>query len=275
MIPYRTFPGINIGPITIHTFGLMVGLGLFVGGAILVRHGKRAGVDPARLERLAVWTVVLGVVGARLAYVLANVGSFTDRPWAVFALWEGGLEFSGGFILAIAYILWWLRRNPDVPGLLVTDGMVLGLAVGLAIGRIGCYAVGEHLGGTTSFFLAVHYLGGVTREGPIPIGAHIHNTALYEILLLLPLIALLYWMRRRGVARGWMTATFLLWYGVQRFLTDFLRAYDRRVLGLTGAQYVCIGLLAAGVVMAVWLRRRDRRLASAEDAEPLPADEGV
>jgi phosphatidylglycerol:prolipoprotein diacylglycerol transferase len=256
LIPYRTFPGFDLGPITIRTFGLAVALGLFVGSVIFVRHAARQGVEPSRLERLALWTLVLGIIGARLLFVLTDVGAFADRPWAVVALWEGGLEFSGGFLVAVGYLLWWLRRNPDVPGLLVSDGMVLGLSVGLAIGRIGCYSVGEHLGGTTGFFLAVHYLGGETREGPIPIGSHIHNTALYEILLLLPLIALLFAMRRRGVPRGWLTATFLLWYGVQRFLTDLLRTYDRRVLGLTGAQYVCIGLIIAGVLLATWLRRR-------------------
>jgi phosphatidylglycerol:prolipoprotein diacylglycerol transferase len=173
----------------------------------------------------------------------------------VFALWEGGLEFSGGFLAAAAIVLWWLRRHREVGGPVLADGVVLGLAVGLAIGRIGCYSVGEHLGHETSFPLAVHYLGGVTREGPIPVGAHIHNTALYEMLLLLPLIGLMLWLRRRGTPPGWLTAVFLLWYGVQRFSTDFLRAYDRRALGLTGAQYVCIGLVVAGLVMAVRLRR--------------------
>jgi len=256
VIPYRTFPGLDLGPLTIRTFGIMVALGLLVGSVIFVRHGARAGIEPSRLERLALWTLVLGIVGARLMFVLTDAGSFVDRPWAVVALWEGGLQFSGGFLVAVAVLLWWLRRNPGVPGLLASDGMVLGLSVGLAIGRVGCYAVGEHLGGTTGFFLAIHYLGGETREGPIPVGAHIHNTALYEILLLLPLIALLFWMRRRGVPTGWLTATFLLWYGVQRFLTDFLRAYDRRVLGLTGAQYVCIGLVVAGVLLAARLRGR-------------------
>jgi phosphatidylglycerol:prolipoprotein diacylglycerol transferase len=259
LIPYRTFPGFDLGPLTIRTFGIMVALGLLVGSVIFVRHGARAGIEPSRLERLALWTLVLGIVGARLLFVLTDAGSFAERPWAVVALWEGGLEFSGGFLVAVAYLLWWLRRNPDVPGLLVSDGMVLGLSVGLAIGRIGCYAVGEHLGGTTGFFLAVHYLGGETREGPIPIGAHIHNTALYEIVLLLPLIGLLFWLRRREVPRGWLTATFLLWYGVQRFLTDFLRAYDRRALGLTGAQYVCIGLIVVGLLFAARLRRRASR----------------
>jgi phosphatidylglycerol---prolipoprotein diacylglyceryl transferase len=259
VIPYRTFPGFDLGPVTIHTFGLLVALGLLLGSVVMVRHGQRHGVDPARLERLAFWTLVIGVVGARVLFVLSDIGSFLDRPWAVFALWEGGLEFSGGFLVAAGYVIWWLRRNPDVPGLMVADGMVLGLSIGMAIGRIGCYSVGEHLGGETNFFLAVHYLGGVTREGPIRVGAHIHNTALYEALLLLPLIALLFWMRRRAVPAGWMTVTFLLWYGVQRFSTDFFRAYDKTKWGLTGAQFVCIGLVFAGAVMATVLRRHQTR----------------
>jgi phosphatidylglycerol---prolipoprotein diacylglyceryl transferase len=258
VIPYRTFPEIRLGPVPIHTFGLFVGLGILVGSSVFLRDARRRGIDDEAIGSLLWWILVAGFVGARLLFVLAHVGDFIARSWAVFAVWEGGLEFSGAFVVAAALVLWWLRNHPDVDGLALSDGIVLGLAVGLAIGRIGCYSVGEHLGGTTTFPLAVHYLGGPTREGPIPIGAHIHNTALYEMLLLMPLIALLFWMRRRHVATGWATVTFLLWYGVQRFCTDFLRAYDRTVLGLTGAQYVCIGLVIAGAIVAVRVRRRSR-----------------
>jgi len=94
----------------------------------------------------------------------------------------------------------------------------------------------------------------------------IHNTAIYELVLLLPLIALLVWMERRRVEPGWLTVTFLLWYGVQRFLTDFLRAYDRIAAGLTGAQYLCLGMIVAGVIIAVRLLRR--RAAAPEPAVP-------
>jgi phosphatidylglycerol:prolipoprotein diacylglycerol transferase len=258
MIPYRTFPTFSVGPLTLHTFGVFVGLGMLVGSLLFIRHGRRNGLDPERLGALAWWILFFGFLGARVMFVITHPGDYLSRPWAVVAVWEGGLEFAGGFLAAVAVVLWWLRRHRGVPGLLLADGVVLGLAVGLAIGRIGCYSVGEHLGGTTSFPLAVHYLGGVTREGPIPIGAHIHNTALYEILLLLPLIGLMSWLRHRRVDPGWLTVTFLLWYGVQRFLTDFLRAYDRTVFGLTGAQYMCIGLVVAGAVLAMRLRRTSR-----------------
>ena len=254
-IPYRTFPVVHVGPIPIHVFGVFVALGILVGASIFLRFARKRGLDADSLTSLAWWVVLLGIVGSRVLFVLTHLSDFTGRPLAALARWQGGLQFSGAFLIAIPLIWWWARRHPGA-GLTISDGIVLGLVPGLMIGRVGCYAVGEHLGHTTTFFLGVKYLGGVTREGPIAVGSVIHNTALYEIILLAPLVVLLFAEARRPVRPGVMTATFLLWYGVQRFSTDFLRAYDERVFGLTGAQYLCIGMVAAGLVLAVRLRRR-------------------
>ncbi len=175
-----------------HTFGIFVAIGILVGTTVFLRFARQRGLDPNVLLPLA-WRVVLfGMLGSRLLFVLTNLSDYSHRPLAAFAVWQGGLEFSGAFLIAIVVIVWWLRQHPDVPGLTITDGIVLGLAPGLMIGRIGCYSVGEHFGHTTTFFLGVRYLGGVTREGPIAVGSVIHNTALYEIILLAPLAALLF-----------------------------------------------------------------------------------
>ena len=255
-IPYRTFPVIDVGPVPIRVFGVFVAIGILVGSWIFLRFARKRGLDPDALSSLA-WRVVLyGIVGSRVLFVLTHLSDYSGRPLAVFAMWEGGLQFSGAFLISIVVIVWWSRRHPDVPGLTLSDGIVLGLVPGLMIGRIGCYAVGEHLGHTTAFFLGVKYLGGATREGPIAVGSVIHNTALYEIVLLAPLAVLLFALARRHAAEGVMTATFLLWYGTQRFLTDFLRAYDKRVGGLTGAQYLCLGMIVGGLVLAARIRRR-------------------
>lgn len=265
-IPYRTFPQIHLGPLRLQTFGLFVALGIVAGIWVFLRHARSRGLETRPLEGLAWWIVVLGLVGSRLLFVLTHLGDYLHRPLAIFAVWEGGLQFSGAFLVAVVTIVWWLRRHPDVPGRVLVDGIVLGLAPGLLIGRFGCVAVGEHLGGRTTFLLGWHYLGGETREGPLVPGVVVHNTAIYEILLLVPLLALLAWLARRRVADGWLTVTFLLWYGVQRFATDFLRAYDRTVLGLTGAQYLCLGMVGGGLVLLARLRR-----ASAEHREaPAP-----
>jgi phosphatidylglycerol:prolipoprotein diacylglycerol transferase len=268
-IPYRTFPVFHLGPIPIRTFGVFVALGILVGVWLFLGYARRRGLDAAELGRFATWVVILGLVGSRLLFVVTRWGEFADDPLSVFAVWQGGLQFSGAVLIAIVVIWWYGRRHPEVGALQLSDGVVYGLAPGVAIGRLGCIAVGEHLGTQTGFFLGWKYLGGPTRE-PIAggVGSVIHNTAIYELLLLLPLIALLVWMERRRVPAGWLTVTFLLWYGVQRFLTDFLRAYDRTVWGLTGAQFVCLGMIAAGLVIAV---RLVRRRASAPAVAPEPA----
>jgi phosphatidylglycerol:prolipoprotein diacylglycerol transferase len=267
-IPFRTFPQVTIGPLTIRTFGVFVAIGILVGVGVFLRYARERNLDADLLSRLAWWVIVLGIVGSRLLFVLTHWSEFSDDPLSAFAVWQGGLQFSGAFLISIVVIVWFTRRHPEMPGLTVSDGIVYGLAPGLAIGRLGCMAVGEHLGTATAFPLAWRYLGGDTRE-PIEggVGAVIHNTAMYELLLMLPLIGLLWWLQRRHVAPGWLTVTFLVWYGTQRFLTDFLRAYDETVAGLTGAQYLCAGMVVAGLALAVRLRGRAR----VPEPEPSPS----
>lgn len=261
MIPYRPFPTIELGPLSLHTFGVATAAGVLIGFHLLQVHGRRQGLDVESLSRLATRLVLWGLVGARVAYVLSRGGEFIDRPLEAFAVWDGGLQFFGGLVAGVVVLWWWLRRNPGVPGLVVADGIAFALAAGLVAGRVGCFAVGEHLGGTTSWPLGIRYLGGRTIEGPLALDATVHSTALYEALGVLALIAILSRLRRRAMLpAGTVLAAAALWYGAQRFLTDFLRAYDRRFLGLTVAQFVCIGLVVLGASMLLRLRNQDRHL---------------
>jgi phosphatidylglycerol:prolipoprotein diacylglycerol transferase len=259
-IPYKTFPEIDLGPIKLHTFGLLVGLGVLVGVWILALYMERtAGIDRDESYRFGFWVVVVGFVGARLTYVITNWSSL-ESPVDAIAVWKGGLQFAGGFLGGIALAVWWLRRNPHLDRWRLLDGIGLGLTAGLAIGRLGCYSVGEHLGGKTSFFLAVRFNGNSAREGfpfggpnggpPIAIGDVIHNTALYEVLHLAVLFFILLALRRRARwPKGSLFVVFLFWYGTARFCTDFLRAYDRTRFGLTGAQYMMIGIVIGALVI--------------------------
>ena len=262
MIPYRSFPTIELGPLSLHTFGVATAAGVLIGVHLLQRHGRRHGLDLASLSRLATRLVLAGLIGARVAYVLSRGDDFLDRPLEAFAVWDGGLQFFGGLVAGVAVLWWWLRANPDLPGLVVADGIAFALAAGLVAGRVGCFAVGEHLGKTTDFPLGIRYLGGETIEGPLAVGTTVHSTALYEALGVLVLIAVLSRLRHLPLPAGTVLAAAALWYGVQRFLTDFLRAYDRRLLGLTTAQFVCLGLVAFGAWMLLRLGTRDRRLVS-------------
>ena len=262
-IPYTTFPEIDLGFASIRTFGLMVALGVMSGAYLASRLGERFGVPADDTIALATRLVVAGVIGARLTWVLTHTDQI-DSPVDVVAVWEGGLQFSGGFLAAIAVGIPTFRKWSRRMRWQMLDSLAIGLAVGLAFGRVGCYAVGEHLGkATTGFFLASRYDGGDTREGPPIVGTTIHNTSLYELLFLLVIAALLWWILRQRPIPGSLIGWFCVLYAIGRFSTDFLRGYDETVLGLTGAQWMCVGLFPAGLVI---LSRVRRGLARTPDA---------
>ena len=254
-IPYTTFPKIDLGPFQIRTFGLMVALGVMAGAVIASRLGERWGVPADDTIGLATRLVIAGVIGARITWDLTHTDQVHSVVDAV-AVWKGGLQFSGGFIAAVIFGFPTFRKWSKLTRWRMLDGLALGLAVGLAFGRIGCYSVGEHLGRhTTSFFLAVRYDGGSTREGPPMIGQVIHNTALYELIHLVVLAALLWWILRQKPVPGSVIGWFCVWYGLARFGTDFLRGYDEKTLGLTGAQWMCVALVPVGLWILFVVRR--------------------
>lgn len=276
-ISFPTFPTITVGPLRIMTFGLFVALGVIAGIYIAARRNVRFGIPRSETEKVGIILVGIGLVGARILWVLTHLEEITS-PIDVIAVWDGGLQFTGGFVTAIVVAPLLTRRWPKGQRWNLLDGAVLGLAVGQAIGRIGCVAVGEHLGGPTTFFLGWTYTGGITVEGPLVIGQTYHNTALYEILWLIPIIALLLWQDRRGTRPGVMAATFAICYGICRFGTDFLRTYDERLWGLTGAQFMCIGLTLFGLLVLWWVTKgpAGRALAAETGAGADPSvTEGV
>ena len=262
-IPYTTFPEIDLGFVQIRTFGLMVALGVMLGAVIASRLGERWGIPADDTISLATRLVIVGVIGSRLTWVLTHTDQI-DSPIDVIAVWEGGLQFSGGFIAAVLVGLPTFRKWSRLTRWRMLDAMALGLTVGLAFGRVGCYSVGEHFGSKTSFFLGTRYDGGSTRE-PIAVGDVIHNTSLYEGVHLVVLAGLLWWILRRRPVPSSLIGWFCIWYGVARFATDLLRVNDDTVAGLTGAQWMSVALVPAGV----WILTKVRP-SLAREPEPAP-----
>lgn len=253
-IPYRTFPDFQLGPLTVRTFGLMVALGILLAVVVGSRYAANRGMDPEEYTSLATKVAIVGLIGSRITWVLSHMEAI-DSPIDVIAVWEGGVQFSGGLAFgALAAIVLARGRYSRGQRWTLLDGTAIALAVGLMVGRLGCIAVGEHFGGTTDFFLGMTYRGGGTVE-PVEVGQTIHNTAFYELLHLAVLVALFAVLVRRAADRGqaWppgmMAGIFFTWYGVGRFLTDTVRVNDARVAGLTGAQWASLLL----VVFGVWL----------------------
>jgi phosphatidylglycerol:prolipoprotein diacylglycerol transferase len=269
VIPYTTFPLIELGPLHLRTFGLVVAIGVLIGAWLAARYGEEYGIPRDTTYSLAMRMVVFGVIGARLTWVISHTDQI-DSPVDVIAVWQGGLQFSGGFVLAVIVGYPVYRHWNRLTRWHSLDGYAYGLTIGLGIGRIACTSVGEHFGRVSHWALAVRYDGGAVREATLGgtalrRGMEFHNTAIYELIYMVVLFLFLTWLlylRKQRPSPGTALGIFCLYYGVMRFASDSLRVNDERVLGLTGAQYLCLALLPT----SAWILLRVRKQLAADVA---------
>jgi phosphatidylglycerol---prolipoprotein diacylglyceryl transferase len=257
----------TIGDFTVTSFGLMMFLS-FVGGAwVLARQFERRGMDPEAAWDMLLWVALGGILGAKLYYVGLHYEALLENPLRELTN-RGGLVWYGGFIGGVAAFYWQAKKR-GLPLGKAFDAAAPTLAAAHAIGRLGCFLVGDDYGRPTDSWVGIAFPEGYppTTAGYFrSIGTHIpadipdtavlavHPTQLYEMTLLLIMFAILW--RLSGRLRTWrLFAVYLAMYGVVRFFIEFVRAKtDLMVLGLTTSQVASILLLVlAGVI---WARTR-------------------
>lgn len=245
----------EFGPLTIHWYGVLLAVGFLAGFWTAARRATAAGVDPDRIYDLAPWIVVSTVIGARTMYVISYwQEQFAGKPlWEIFAVHHGGLVFYGGLIgSALGTILF--TRIKKVPLWRLADVLAPSVALGHALGRLGCLMNGCCYGGACDLPWAIHFpVDHETR------GVGVHPTQLYEAALNLLLCAGLVWVFKRRRFDGQVFAVYLLGYAGLRSVVEVFRGdYTPRhvVLGLTPGQLVSIGILAAGLILLWKLPRK-------------------
>lgn len=238
MIPYIEWTTIQLGPVSLHVWGLFVAFGFIAGAYTAGWMAKRRGDDPKIVYDLAALLVIGALVGGRLGHVLFyDFGFYAENPSEIFKIWHGGLSIYGGFIACLLIGVWYLRKK-HVDVWRYADSMIFGLPVGLFIGRIGCFLIHDHPGTATDFVLGIQYPDGVTK----------HDHGLYLSLNGLLLTVVFCLLARKKRPAGTYIAVFSVWYGIVRFFLDFYRVADVRYWGLTPAQYFSILLFGFGVV---------------------------
>jgi phosphatidylglycerol:prolipoprotein diacylglycerol transferase len=242
---------VEIGPFTLHSFGLLAALALILPACFVGLDLRDRGRDSVLAWEIAVGAGIGGFIGARVNYLITNPdqgGLFSSTG----LVWYGGIV--GGAIGVIAVSLW--RRFPVG---LVANTAAPALALGYAIGRIGCQLSGDgDYGSASSLPWAMSY-----PDGEVPTTELVHPTPLYESVAMLVVFWLL-WRLRSRFDRPW--ALFGVWCilgGVERFLVEFIRRNDAAVAGLTTAQLISLGLVALGAAILVAGRPRTRGLATA------------
>jgi phosphatidylglycerol:prolipoprotein diacylglycerol transferase len=246
-------PELHIGPLTLQTFGICFGLAFLACGAVLARRLTELGKPRDWSYEIVFSALVGGLVGARLDYIVQNYSKVSnDLLGNIFSgsglVWLGGLL--GG---AVGVLIWAWRRG--FLGAALLDVASPPLALGYAIGRIGCQVSGDGDYGTPSSLpWAMAY-----PKGTVPTHVKVQPTPIYETLAM-GVVALVLWNLRDRYRPGTLFALYLVLAGLERLLVEFIRRNDHVVAGLTLPQLVSIAMIAAG---GAWLAARRRQLTPA------------
>jgi phosphatidylglycerol:prolipoprotein diacylglycerol transferase len=259
---------LKIGSFEITTFGLMMFLAFVVAGWVLSRQFRRYGLSDDAASSMVMSAAIGGIVGAKIYYAILF------RDWHLLftragLVWYGGLI--GGFLACALYL-----RLQRIDFLTAADAAAPALAIGYALGRIGCFLVGDDYGRPTSSWVGIAFPKGsppTTAEELRNFGAivdpslppdailRVHPTQLYESAAALVMFFILMRFGRASHNRGRVFGLFLILMGIERFLVEIVRAKDDRFLGpFTIAQLISVLLVIVGSVL---FARRLRPIAQA------------
>ena len=249
----------HLGSFNLPTYGALVACGVIVGLYIAARLSERQGIDPEKAWNLGIMVVLGAIVGAKLLLIINDFPYYSQHPGDIFSLslLQAGGVFYGGVLTALALSVWYMRKN-HMPWLRTADAFAPGLALGHAIGRLGCFAAGccygkptEHWWGVTFRNPLAHALVGT------PLNVPLEPTQLFESAVELINFLILYWLIQRKKFEGQVIGSYLFLYGVARYFLEFIRDDPDRgsVFGgaMTGTQLISIVMVIAGGIL--WLRR--------------------
>jgi phosphatidylglycerol:prolipoprotein diacylglycerol transferase len=246
------------GPLTIRWYGLGYAVAFLVGLMVAGRHLRDRGIEERQYGDMAFWAIVLGLILARLYFVVqSGVGWYVTHPEHILAFWEGGMAFYGALFF-VPIFLFLYSRWKHLSWWVVADAGALFAAVGQPIGRIGNIFNGDIIGYPSNLPWAIRYTDPQTLAPEIGVGYQ--PAAAYELLLgvliLLALLGVRRWVRPPA---GALFLLYLLLYAITQFFVFFVRANSITLFGLKQAQLSSIVLvLITAALTAIWLRSRPR-----------------
>ena len=256
----------HIGKFFLPTYGFLVSLGVLLGLWISVRNSERLGYNGEHAWTLGILVVLCGILGAKVLYVINEWGYYSSHVSEIFSIntLQAGGVFSGGLLAAFVAAAWFVWKH-HMPALGTCDAFAPGLALGHAIGRIGCFAAGCCYGKPT------HHWWGVVFRNPLansitgtPLNVPLEPTQLFESAVEFANFLILMFLLKRRKFDGQVIGAFLFIYGVARFFLEFIRDDPGRgsVFGgvLSGTQLIAIGMVLAGGFIW-WLRPGAKHIA--------------
>jgi len=228
---------------TLHTYGVMIALGFLSGLYLASRKAAVSGIEPKRIGDIAFPVLIASLIGARVLYIITNIDHYeqlckvNNDCFAALRLWEGGLVFFGGLILAIIVGSYYIKKfKLNLFALL--DVLAIGAPIGHAFGRLGCFFAGCCYGYETDTAPGIEF-----PKNSIPFNDQVkaniidktwehshavHSTQLYESFLVIIIFAILWIFFNRKRFHGQIVLMYLMFYSVARFILEFFRADEER-----------------------------------------------
>lgn len=248
---------------TIHTFGVILAAAYLAALGWLMRGARRTGLNPDVVMSLGLWAIVGALVGAKALLILRSSAEYVTPSdlWSMSTLTSAG-DFYGGFIGGVVASALFFWQHRELPFWRVADLCAPAIALGQAIGRIGCFMAGDDYGRPTTVPWAVTFTDpDAARIGGAPLGVPLHPVQLYESAVCLALFGFLVWLSRRSHRNGDVIVAYTLLYAIARFVLEFFRGDADRgfVFGgvLSTSQF--IGIMMMGLAVGVLIARRGAR----------------
>jgi phosphatidylglycerol:prolipoprotein diacylglycerol transferase len=247
---------IKIGPLTIHTYGLLIAVGFLVALTLAAREAKRKDIPNESIIDVGFYALLSGVIGARLFFILTNLGTFLEHPLDMVKIWEGGLVFYGGVIFALPTAIW-VAKKKGLPLWQTADIWAPSIAIGHAIGRLGCFCAGCCYGRP-----AEGLPWSVTFTNPnslAVLGTPLHPTQLYESALELMNFLILMTLRRHQSFKGQLFLVYILNYSIIRSVVELFRGDEVRGFLLPGFSYsqaISVAMFIAALSLLIVLKNK-------------------
>lgn len=236
----------RIGNLVIHTYGVLVAVGLVIGFQVVLYWAKKFSLAENKIQDVIFYAVIFGFIGARLFYVFAEWDNYRSDILGILRVWEGGLVFYGG-LLGGALAVLFLVKKFELNLWRVADILVAGLSLGQFFGRLGCFSAGCCYGRPAPANLGVVF---TNPESLAILGIPLYPTQLLEAFFVLCLFVLLTFILRKSPRPGVVFSLYLTGYGLIRFFVEFWRGdpFLRHFwLGLSLAQVISLLAVIFGV----------------------------
>ena len=242
MMPYI----LEIGPLRIPSYGFMLMIAFMTNYFLLTRETKKLGKDPEIAGDLIFWAAIGGIGGSKVYYMIENFNAFSADPLAM--IFSGsGLVFLGGLAGGMLAVTIYLRKKNE-PWLMWADIVAPCLILGYAIGRIGCFLVGDDYGIPTNLPWGMSF-----PRGAPPTYQEVHPTQIYEAVWGLSIFFVLSRLRLKSKPLGSVFSFYLIFAGMERFLIEFIRTNEKYMLGLSGAQVISLIMVTTGIILLTQL----------------------